>query len=125
MNPIHEIDLRDPRQAQAHVISDAVSNMIFLALLAGCVFLLSKLSWWLGVIPFWIVVIIVSVTVFQYTVNTLVFLVFFTKSVVAGFRGDWKDFHGFVPLFVGIAFKIAESVIALYLMWRLWRHFYR
>ena len=125
MNPIYKAHLGDPRHVPAPVISDAISNMTFLLLLAGGVFVLSKLSWWLGVIPFWILVAIISVTIAQYIVSSLLFLAFFTKSVVAGFRGDWESFRSSVPLLVGIVFKIAESAIALYLMRRLWLHFYR
>jgi uncharacterized membrane protein YjdF len=125
MNPIYKADLGNPQHEPAHVISDAISNMMFLALLAGGVFVLSKLSWWLGVVPFWIVLAIISVTVVQYIFNSLLFLAFFAKSVIAGFRGDWESFRSSVPLLVGIVFKIVESAIALYLMRRLWLHFYR
>ena len=125
MNPIYKADPGDPRRVPAHVISDAISNMMFLVLLAGCVFVLSKLSWWLGAIPFWILVAIISVTIVQYIFNSILFFAFFAKSVIAGFRGNWESFRSSVPLLVGIVFKIVESAIALYLMRRLWLHFYR
>ena len=118
--------LSDPRQIPVSVVIwDAITNMIVLVILTGVVFVLSKLSWRFGVISFWILVAIVSITILQYVVTTLAYLVYLTKCAVTGFRGDWYPFRSNASLLVGTAFKIAESAIALYLVWRLWLHFYR
>jgi hypothetical protein len=125
---MNQFDTPNPNEdwrVPERVILDAIENMFFLVILAGGVFVVSKFSRLLGIIPFWIIAAIVAVTVVQYIATWIAFLFFFIKSVVTGFRGNWEPCRSSIPLLVGTAFKVAESAVALYLMWRLWLHFYR
>jgi len=99
--------------------------MAFLAVVAGVIFVLSWFSWWVGVILFWALAVVVTLAVGAYTLTTLAFSVYWAKHLLTGSKDNWREFREGAELIPCAVFRTAESAIALFLMWWLWRHFYR
>ncbi len=122
---IQNINLADPLQVTPVVIRDALSNIIFALLAAGVVFGLSKLSWWAGVIPFWILALIGSICILQYAISAILQIVLLFGTFVSGFQAGWEPFRVQLIKSIGTFFKILEATVDATIIFYLWGYFYR
>jgi hypothetical protein len=121
----HAINLADPRQATPVVIRDAISNIFFVLISACVVFGLSKLSWWAGVVPFWILAAICGVCILQYLLSAVLQVVLLAGSLWEGFRTGWESFRLQLIKSLGTSFKILEAAVDAAVIFYLWTYFYR
>ena len=106
--------------------SEPKTNIAFVAFLAGIVLILSELSWWAGVIPFWLFAVMLAVCVLQYCFAGLINIFTVLATFVVGLgRGGWTPFRLQLIQLIASIFKLAEAAFDAFVMWQLWNYFYQ
>lgn len=124
MSVFPHVDISDPRQATPAVIRDAILNILTVLIASAVIYGLSKVSWWAGVIPFWILAVITVISVLMYVFSAILCLSALVADFISGFSSGWEPFQLSVLTSIGTLFKLLEATVDILVIYSFWTYFY-
>ena len=120
MNSLSSINHQDSVEVTIAVVFDSVKNIIFLVFSALVIYGLLNLNWWLGIIPFWIFIIIGTISILQYVFAALLWFFAFIVSILSIKNNGLMTVGAQAIRFIATSIKLLEGGVYAYVILRIW-----